>query len=193
MHLRLATLDDAPHIQDLIALSVRGLMQHEYTPAQLEAALGTWLGLDTQLIADGTYFVVESPDAAGETVMVGCGGWSKRTTPYGSDHRPGREDVLLDPRHDAARIRAFFVHPDWARRGIGRMILKASEQAASAAGFTRFELGATLTGVPLYERFGYVPAERLDLPLENGEVFAIVRMSKQAEPRCDCRESPCNS
>ena len=122
---------------------------------------------------DGTYFIVE---AAG--VMVGCGGWSKRKTPYGSDHRPGREDALLDPATDAAKIRAFFVHPDWARQGIGSMIMEECEGAASLAGFTRFEMGATLSGIPLYERYGYSAVERVELPLANGESLPIVKMTK---------------
>ena len=177
-HLRLATLADVPPLHQLIASSVRGLMLATYSPAQLEAALGSWLGLDTQLIKDGTYFIVEATGGHGEIVLVGCGGWGKRKTPYGSDHGPEREDALLDPQHDAAKIRAFFVHPEWARQGIGRMLLDASEGAAISAGFTRFELGATLSGIPLYERYGYVPGERVDLPLDNGEVLPIVRMTK---------------
>jgi GNAT superfamily N-acetyltransferase len=149
-------------------------MAWAYSPSQLEQALGTWLGVDTQLVADGTYFIVEE-----HGVIAGCGGWSKRKTPYGSDHRPGREDTLLDPQTDAAKIRAFFVHPKWARRGIGSLILAECEGAAIAAGFTRFEMGATLSGVPLYEKYGYVPVEKLDLPLQNGEVLPIVKMTKR--------------
>src|SRR3954470_24046122 len=150
-------------------------MTSSYTPAQLEAALGTWLGVDTRLVEDGTYFVVEA-----DGVMVGCGGWSKRKTPYGSDHRPGREDALLDPKTEAAKIRAFFVHPDWARRGIGSMIMEECERAAQSAGFTQLEMGATLSGVPLYEKHGYVGAERVELPLGNGETLPILRMTKAA-------------
>jgi GNAT superfamily N-acetyltransferase len=174
--LRVATGVDVPALHDLIALSVRGLMTSSYTPAQLEAALGTWLGVDTRLVEDGTYFVVEA-----DGVMVGCGGWSKRKTPYGSDHRPGREDALLDPKTEAAKIRAFFVHPDWARRGIGSMIMEECERAASVAGFTRFEMGATLSGIPLYERYGYAAVERVELPLSNGETLPIVKMVKSAK------------
>ena len=177
--LRPATPRDAPQLDELIALSVRGLMPQAYTPAQLEAALGNWLGLDSQLIADGTYFIVEHVDAQNEAALVGCGGWSKRKTPYGSDHRIGREDALLDPACDAAKIRAFFVHPEWARRGIGRMLLEACEKAAADAGFTRLEMGATLTGVPLYERFGYVLGERIELPLQGENPLSIVMMSKK--------------
>ena len=110
----------------LIDASVRGLQAGDYTPAQIDGALRAVYGVDTQLIADGTYFVVERP---GDTI-AGCGGWSKRKTLYGGDRNQAREDSLLDPRRDAARIRAFFVHPEWARRGIGAMILEACESAA---------------------------------------------------------------
>jgi GNAT superfamily N-acetyltransferase len=175
-HLRLAARDDVPRLHELIALSVRGLMQGYYSSAQLESSLGNWLGLDTRLIDDGTYFVVEP---AAEQLLVGCGGWSRRKTPYGSDHRAGREDALLDPRTEPAKIRAFFVHPDWSRRGIGAMLLDASESAARAAGFTNLEMGATLSGVPMYERFGYLPGERVELPLEGGESLPILKMYKR--------------
>jgi GNAT superfamily N-acetyltransferase len=175
--LRLAVPDDVPRLHELIALSVRELMRGEYTVSQLDAALGNWLGLDTQLIADGTYFVVEHAGES-ETVLVGCGGWSRRKTAYGSDHRGGREDAFLDPAKDAAKIRAFFVHPGWARRGIGRMLLERCEASAVEAGFTRCEMGATLTGVPLYSRFGYIPGERVSLPLQGGDSLAIVMMAK---------------
>lgn len=148
-------------------------MTQEYSTNQLEASLGTWLGVDTTLVEDGTYLVVEC-----DGVLVGCGGWSKRKTPYGSDHRPGREDALLDPKKEAAKIRAFFVHPEWARRGIGSLIMEECERAAARAGFKRFEMGATLTGVPLYAKYGYEPVERVELPLSNGETLPIVKMAK---------------
>jgi GNAT superfamily N-acetyltransferase len=179
-HLRVATLEDVPALRNLIALSVRGLMPQAYSTSQLEASLGTWLGLDTTLVNDGTYFIVEAAVGSDETLLVGCGGWSKRKTPYGSDHRPGREDSFLDPNTEAAKIRAFFVHPAWARRGIGSLILEACEKAAIAHGFRLFEMGATLTGVPLYERFGYKAIENVELPLTNGETLPIVRMTKAA-------------
>lgn len=173
---RLATVADISQIGPLIEASVRGLGHQAYSPSQIEQALGTWLGLDTQLILDETYFVVEAP--GDPATLVACGGWSRRKTPFGSDHRPGRDDALLDPATDAAKIRAFFVHPTWARRGIGSRILELCEHAARAAGFSRAEMGATLTGVPLYLRHGYVRAERIDLPLANGEVLPIVKMTK---------------
>jgi GNAT superfamily N-acetyltransferase len=177
-HLRPATLADIPALHELIALSVRSLMTWAYSPSQLEAALGTWLGVDTRLVEDGTYFIVECKADTGATIIVGCGGWSERKTPYGTDHRPGREDTLLDSRIDAAKVRAFFVHPDWARRGIGTLILAECERAAIAAGFTHFEMGATLSGVPLYEGHGYVAIEDIELPLANGETLPIVKMTK---------------
>lgn len=177
-HLRFrpAVAADAPRLTALIDASVRGLQAGEYSPTQIDQALGTWLGLDTQLIADGTYFAVEPVEDP--ATLVGCGGWSRRKTPYGSDHRPGRDDSLLDPRTDAAKIRAFFVHPAWARQGIGSRILQLCEEAARAEGFTRFEMGATLTGIPLYRRHGYREQERVELPLANGETLPIVRMTK---------------
>jgi len=173
---RLATCGDIPRLSALIDASVRGLGRRQYSPAQIEGALGTWLGLDTQLIADGTYFAVEPLAESG--ILAACGGWSRRRTPYGSDHRPGRDDALLDPRTDAAKIRAFFVHPDWARQGIGSRILALCEDAARAEGFRRFEMGATLTGIPLYRRHGYREQERVELPLANGETLPIVRMTR---------------
>jgi GNAT superfamily N-acetyltransferase len=173
--LRQAVAADISVLTALIDASVRGLQAADYTPAQIEGALQTVYGVDSQLIADGTYYVVET--RAGP-VIVGCGGWSKRKTLFGGDCWTGREDSLLNPLHDAAKIRAFFVHPDWVRRGIGSMILEACERAAAAAGFTRFEMGATLTGVPLYRARGYVALENLEVPLKNGESLAVIRMEK---------------
>src|SRR5690242_3929118 len=118
-HVRLATNADIPILHALIESSVRILQAGDYTPAQIEGALGTVLGLDTQLIKDQTYFVIEATNSSGEIVIVACGGWSKRKTLFGSDHAAVREPELLDPKLDAAKIRAFFVHPDWARRGLG--------------------------------------------------------------------------
>ena len=179
IHLRLAAPADIPSLDKLIDASVRGLQAGDYTPAQIEGALKTVYGVDSQLIADQTYFVAEAKlPGEPEPVLVGCGGWSKRKTLYGADHCAGREDSLLDPARDAAKIRAFFVHPDWARRGIGASILDACESAARAAGFSRFEMGATLTGVPFYRRKGYVECERLAAPLPGGESLPVVRMVK---------------
>lgn len=176
LRFRLATMDDIRRIKLLIEASVRGLSAHAYSPSQIDQALGTWLGLDTLLIADRTYFVVE-PDGQPD-LLVGCGGWSRRRTAYGSDHRPGRDNTPLDPETEAAKIRAFFVRPDWARRGIGSRLLEMCEAAARAEGFTRCEMGATLPGVPLYRKHGYVECERVELPLANGETLPIVKMEK---------------
>lgn len=181
---RLATPADIPCLGPLIEASIRGLQTNDYSPSQIEHAIGAWLGLDTQLVADQTYFAVEVPfDANPDNLptignLAACGGWSRRKTPYGSDHRPNRDDSLLNPRTDAAKIRAFFVHPAWARRGIGSRILELCEQAAQAEGFTRCEMGATLTGIPLYRRHGYLEQERVELPLANGESLPIVHMTK---------------
>ena len=190
IRLRLAVLEDVPVLRKLIEASVRGLQTEDYTPAQIEGALATVFGVDTQLIADGTYVVAEVPSAAnargGSTgthsdwTVVGCGGWSKRKTLYGSDHWTRREDALLDPQRDAAKIRAFFIHPDWARQGIGSKILQACEEAARAAGFTRYEMGATLTGAKLFGAKGYAPVKPISIPLNNGETLPVIHMEKRA-------------
>lgn len=181
IQIRHAVPADISILRELIDASVRGLQAQDYTPAQIELALKTVCGVDSQLIADGTYFVaaVKSSEK-NDSGIVGCGGWSKRKTLYGSDRWAGREDALLDPSRDAAKIRAFFIHPAWARRGIGGMILEASESAARSAGFTRLEMGSTLTGVPFYRAKGYVESERLEVPLSNSVSFPIVLMSKHA-------------
>jgi GNAT superfamily N-acetyltransferase len=190
IHLRLAVPEDVPILRELIDASVRGLQTQDYTPAQIEGALKTVFGVDSQLIADGTYIVAEAGPAAMErrgvknaesgSMIVGCGGWSKRKTLYGSDHWTGREDALLDPLRDAAKIRAFFILPDWARLGVGSMILQACEDAARAAGFTRYEMGATLTGAKLFGVKGYVAVKPISIPLVNGEVLPVIHMEKQA-------------
>jgi GNAT superfamily N-acetyltransferase len=175
--LRLATPHDIPEIHRLIEVSVRVLQRGDYSEEQIAGALGTVFGVDTRLINDGTYYVAEVENDFGKRI-VGCGGWSKRKTLFGSDHAADREDTLLDPKRDAAKIRAFFVHPEWVRRGIGRQILECCEQAARDAGFRRFEMGATLTGVPLYAACGYREVERIEVPLGNGCLLPIVRMAK---------------
>lgn len=171
--LRKASEHDVAVLRELIDASVRGLQAGDYSPSQIESALASVYGVDSQLIADGTYFVVEA-----EGVIVACGGWSQRKTLYGGDVWKAREDTLLDPRKDAAKIRAFFVHPNWVRRGIGTILLDACERAAAEAGFRRFEMGATLSGVPLYRARGYVAVENLAVPLANGESLPIVHMEK---------------
>jgi GNAT superfamily N-acetyltransferase len=188
IRLRLAVPEDVPVLRQLIEASVRGLQTQDYTPAQIEGALKTVFGVDSQLIADGTYIVAEAePEAVGpaeektapfESTIVGCGGWSKRKTLYGSDHWTRREDALLDPLRDAAKIRAFFIHPDWARRGVGTLILQACEDAARSAGFTRYEMGATLTGAKLFGVKGYVAVKPISIPLANGESLPVIHMEK---------------
>ena len=174
--LREAAAADIPALHNLIELSVQGLQRHDYTAAQIEGALGHTLGLDTQLIEDRTYFVAEPVEEPG--LIVGCGGWSNRKTLFGSDHGPNRENTFLDPATEAAKIRAIFVHPQWARQGLGTLILKHCEEAAQLAGFHTLEMGSTLTGVPLYTLKGYVPRENVAVPLPNGETLAVVRMVK---------------
>jgi GNAT superfamily N-acetyltransferase len=190
IHLRLAVPEDVPVLRELIDASVRRLQTQDYTPAQIEGALKTVFGVDSQLIADGTYIVAQAErtaieragakNAPSEWIIVGCGGWSKRKTLYGSDHWTGREDALLDPLRDAAKIRAFFIHPDWARRGVGSMILQACENAASSGGFTRYEMGATLTGAKLFGAKGYVAVKPISIPLVNGESLPVIHMEKRA-------------
>ncbi|HUA21780.1 MAG TPA: GNAT family N-acetyltransferase [Bryobacteraceae bacterium] len=174
--IRPATNADEADLRTLIELSVRHLQKNDYTPEQIEGALGHALGLDTQLIEDGTYFVAKplsKPD-----LIVGCGGWSYRRTLFGSDHGPHREMGLLDPATEPAKIRAIFVHPEWARRGLGTLILKHCEDAARQAGFRAVEMGSTLTGVPLYTLKGYQRQENVGVPLPNGEILPIVHMVK---------------
>ncbi len=154
--LRLAAQHDAVQIGDLITLSARAVGGQDYAAAEIEGALTGAFGVDTQLLRDQTYFVVEYGD-----LLVAAGGWSRRRTLFGSDSRSEREPALLDPATDGARIRAFFVHPDHLRLGLGTAILSASEAAARAEGFSAFELMATRTGRPMYVRYGYAG----DLPL----------------------------
>ena len=176
--LRTATAADLEAIRHLIATSVRGL-QHEYSEGQREAALASVFTPDTQLIADQTYFVLGEPDGS----VVACGGWSWRKTLYGGDHHHASRDAArLDPATDAAKVRAFFVHPEWSRRGLGTCLLRACERAAWDAGFRRAEMGATLSGVPLYERHGYRRLAEILVDLPGGERLPVVRMEKVLAP-----------
>ncbi len=178
IRIRHALLTDVPALTALIDASVRVLQAGDYSPQQIDGALGTVFGVDTQLIEDRTYFIAQTDGEPPQ--IVGCGGWSKRKTLFGSDHAAGRQSALLDPATENARIRAFFVHPNWARRGIGSLILQACEQAAREAGFTGFELGATLTGERLYTVRGYRAVERFETPLANGVSLPVIRMVKRA-------------
>jgi len=161
----------------LIAASARELSKSDYTPEQVEGALRSAFGTDTQLIRDGSYFVIEADGR-----LAGCGGWSRRRTLFGSDARRDRDSTELDPATDAAKIRAFFIHPDFARRGLGTLLLEHCERAAIAYGFRRFEMMATLPGVRLYAARGYQAGERIEWPVGDGVAIPFVPMSKEAPP-----------
>jgi GNAT superfamily N-acetyltransferase len=171
---RLAREVDIPALEILIPLSVRSLQAAHYSKAQLETALGPVFGVDRQLIYDGTYFVAEHDGR-----IVGCGGWSKRRSLFGSDAGRAAEDDALDPAKDPARIRAFFVHPEWTRRGIGRAIIIACEKALLEAGFRAVDLVATLPGEPLYAAASYIVVERYSIPMSGGLTLPVVRMTKR--------------
>jgi GNAT superfamily N-acetyltransferase len=171
--MRLANESDVDALETLIDLSTRKLLSRHYSAAQLDAALGPVFGVDRQLIRDGTYFAIE-----GNGAIVACGGWSRRRAVYGGDHDRAGEDAELDPARDAARVRAFFVHPDWERRGLGRSLLLASEEAIRAAGFGKIELVATLAGEPLYAAHGYIVTARHDAPMPGGLSLPVVRMTR---------------
>lgn len=173
--IRQAVAADIPVLQALIPASARALSRGYYTSEQTEAAIRHVFGVDSQLIADGTYYV-----AVEGQQIVGCGGWSFRRTLYGGDQRPMGQRSLLDPSTDAARIRAFFVAGSRARQGIGASILEACADAARATGYSRLELMATLPGVPFYERLGFVPVERVQDVLPDGMSLEFVKMIRSA-------------
>lgn len=173
--LRVATSEDVTGIRELIGASVRGLQARDYSAAQIDGALATVFTVDSQLIADGTYFLAFAED--GE--LAGCGGWSFRKTLYGGDHQVETiEPEKLDPDVDAAKIRAIYVHPKFARQGLGSLILEAAESAAVEQGFSQFEMGSTLTGVTLYTLKGYREMSRIMVPVGDGEEIEVVRMVK---------------
>lgn len=177
MTLRVATTADVPALQELILASVRGLSTGFYTPAQVEAALERVFGVDSQLIADGTYYVID-----GAMGPAAAGGWSGRRTLYGGDQAKDEDDRALDPGTEAARIRAFFVHPDHARHGLARRLYTECEHAARSAGFRRFELMATSPGEPLYVALGFTVVERIVLSLADGIAVPFARMVRDIEP-----------
>jgi len=171
---RLATPADLDALRTVMALAIAELQKGFLTPEQI-AASNAVMGLDTQLIADATYFVIEDADGA----IAGCGGWSRRATLYGGDHSKDlRDPALLDPATDAARIRAMYTHPDFARRGVGRLVMALCEDAARAAGFARAEMMATLSGEPLYRACGYTPIEHVAAPGPDGVTVPLIRMGK---------------
>jgi GNAT superfamily N-acetyltransferase len=173
---RLATFADLPALRDLMDASIRGLVGATLDPARLEASFEI-MGVDTQLLADGTYFVVEH-----EGRIVGCGGWGRRATRFGHDETGGRDARLLAPATEPARIRAMYTHPAFARRGIGRRVLALCEEAAARAGFRSLELVATLAGEPLYLACGYALVERIEVPTSHGVTIPLARMVKPIGP-----------
>jgi GNAT superfamily N-acetyltransferase len=176
--IRPATLDDRVAIERLIADSARGLSRADYSDEQIEAAIVQVFGVDTTLILDGTYLVTESDGR-----LIACGGWSRRKTLFGGDQYRRRDEGELNPATDSAKIRAFFVHPDFARMGVGRALLAACESAAAAHGFQSFELMSTLPGVKLYAACGYESKEPFELELRNGVKLGLVPMTKQLRGR----------
>jgi GNAT superfamily N-acetyltransferase len=172
---RLAVREDVPALAALMDEAIAELQRAFLDDAQIESSRAI-MGIDTELIDDGTYFVVES---GGE--IAGCGGWSRRATLYGGNQTPGRDSQLLDPAVDAARVRAMYTTPAHARRGVGRLILTLCEAAAASEGFTRLELMSTLSGEPLYTAYGFRPVERL-VDATGGAAVPLVRMEKPVDP-----------
>jgi GNAT superfamily N-acetyltransferase len=170
---RLARREDIPALKLLMAESIRELLRDFLSPEAVEASFDV-MGLDTQLIDDRTYFVIESSG-----VIAGCGGWSRRATLFGGDHTAKRDAALLDPRRDPARIRAMYTSPAFARRGVGRLMLGLCERAAAAEGFAGAELAATLAGVPLYRACGYEAIEPFEVDTRSGIRVPMVRMRKR--------------
>jgi GNAT superfamily N-acetyltransferase len=173
---RIARRDDLPALLPLIDAAI-GELQRGFLDAAQIASSRAIMGIDTQLIDDGTYFVVEVDGA-----IAGCGGWSRRATLYGGDHSAGRDAALLDPAVDPAKVRAMYTHPSFARRGVGRLILERCEAAAAAEGFTELELMATMSGQPLYEAYGFRPVEALE-DSTGGAPVPILRMRKPVDTR----------
>ena len=172
---RVAAVADIPELTALMDQAIAQLQRAFLNDAQIASSRAI-MGIDTQLIADGTYFVVESKDD-----IAGCGGWSRRATLYGGNQTPGRDSNLLDPAVDPARVRAMYTNPAYARRGVGRLILSLCEAAAAAEGFTRLELMSTLSGEPLYTAYGFRPLERLR-DATGGVAVPLVRMEKPVDP-----------
>jgi len=170
---RMATMDDIAVLKPLMDAAIGELLKPFLTPEQVAASFSV-MGLDTQLIKDGTYFVIEEAQC-----IAGCGGWSKRATLFGGDHSSGREARLLDPKTEAARVRAMYTHPDFTRRGIGRRVLEICETAAAREGFARVELAATMGGLPLYRACGYEDIEAFESDTPQGVKVPLVRMGKR--------------
>lgn len=174
--IRKARLDDREAIKKLIAESARGLSRAHYSEPQIEAAIASVFGVDTTLIEDGTYFVAQRDEE-----MIGCGGWSKRKTLFGGDQYESRDSGTLDPKTEPAKIRAFFIHPQWSRKGIAKAILLRCESEARADGFSALELMSTLPGVKLYEACGYKRFGRVELEMKDNVKLSLVPMRKEFE------------
>jgi GNAT superfamily N-acetyltransferase len=172
LHHRLASREDIPALTTLMEAAIAELQKPFLDRSQIASSRAI-MGLDTQLIDDGTYFVIEQDGA-----LAGCGGWSRRATLYGSDRSPGRDARLLDPAKEPARVRAMYTHPPFVRRGVGRLILSLCEDAARAEGFTWMELMATMAGEPLYRACGYEPVEERIYDDRGGAPVPILRMRK---------------
>lgn len=171
--LRTATLEDISNIERLIEESVHQLQAEHYTEAQRNAALGSIFGVDSQLIKDGTYYVIEDKNK-----IIACGGWSYRSSLFGSDAGKDKKETKLIPGIDAARIRAFFVSPKHSRKGLGKRLLLECEKLAIKQGFNKFALVATLSGELLYQHYGFQASKRYEVPMSNGELLPVVAMSK---------------
>jgi len=170
---RLATESDLPALRALMEAAIRQLLPAFLAPEKVEASFAV-MGVDSQLVVDGTYFVLEE-----NGVLAGCGGWSRRATLFGGNHTAGRDARLLDPATEPARVRAMYTAPAFVRRGVGRQIIELCEAAARAEGFTRTELGATAGGEPLYTACGYVEIERMEVSTPGGVTVPITRMGKR--------------
>jgi GNAT superfamily N-acetyltransferase len=177
---RLAVSADVPALTALMEAAIVELQRAFLDEVQIASSRAI-MGIDTELIDDGTYFVVESG-----ADVAGCGGWSRRNTLYGGNQTPGRDSNLLDPSVDAARVRAMYTNPTYARRGVGRLILSLCERAAAAEGFSKLELMSTLSGEPLYTAYGFRPLERLE-DSTGGAPVPLVRMEKPVDPSLLCR------
>lgn len=177
---RIATLDDLADIEALMAVSMARLLPEVLDPVQVERSSSS-MGLDTLLVKDGTYFLVFE----GET-LVGCGGWSRRRTLFGGNHKVGRDDSLADPQTEPAKIRAMYTHPDHVRKGVGSYLIALGEAAARAEGFSAMELGSTASGLMLYERCGFVVIEDVSERYEDGVKVPTIRMRKDLEPKTPC-------
>ena len=171
--IRIALMSDINHLNQFIEQSARALSQDDYSPEEIEGAINYVFGVDSELVEDQTYYVVEKNE-----IIVACGGWSKRKTLFGGNQFNGRESGYLDPEREAAKIRAFFVHPEYARQGLGTLLLNHCEHQAKVNGFSQIEMMATLPGVKLYQARGYESLDKVVHQLPNGVPLGFVRMSK---------------